>query len=66
MKKFQISDKEDLVLKDVLKDAVSDLRAEIAQTDSSFFKDKLREKKDALNHILQELKEGETDNHPEL
>jgi|LFRM01.2.fsa_nt_gb hypothetical protein len=57
MKTVQISDKENIVLKDVLESTVSDLRAEIAQTDSPFFKDQLREKKETLLHILKELEE---------
>ena len=51
MKTVQISDKENTVLKDVLESTVSDLRAEIAHTDSPFFKDQLREKKETLLHI---------------
>ena len=57
MKTVQISDKENIVLKDVLESTVSDLRAEIAHTDSPFFKDQLREKKETLLHILKELEE---------
>lgn len=46
-----LSDKEIIHLRNLLKSSISDLRAEIAHTDSPFFKDELRNDKETLGHI---------------
>ncbi len=40
----------------VLEQYLGDLRAEISDTDSSFFKEKLREEKGVVNQVLAKLR----------
>jgi len=54
----QLRTEEREYLIEVLESYLSDLRMEIADTDSSFFKDKLRGKKGVLNNILDSLSQS--------
>ncbi|MBD3315600.1 MAG: hypothetical protein GF344_07420 [Chitinivibrionales bacterium] len=55
MDSLELSHEEEEVLDELLHSAISDLRAEIAQTDSPDFKDRLRERKDILKKIALRL-----------
>lgn len=59
MKDLHLTEKENETLQNVLEGALSDIRAEIAHTDSPFFKDQLRDRKETMKHILDELKHEE-------
>lgn len=47
------------ILLDILENYISDLRMEIADTDKSDFKEKLKTKKEALNAILAKLQKSD-------
>lgn len=55
MVRLELSARETEVLKDVLEGAVSDLRMEIADTDSKDYRERLKERKQALQRILAEV-----------
>jgi hypothetical protein len=55
MDSLELTREEEGYLGELLDNAVSDLRAEIAHTDSPDFKDRLRERKDALKRIAERL-----------
>ena len=52
---LELSDKEETCLRELVVSAVSDLRGEIAHTDSPVFKKRLRERKDTLTGIANRL-----------
>jgi len=54
---LQLGTEESELLIEVLESYLSELRMEIANTDSSFFKDKLRAKKEVLKNILGSLRQ---------
>lgn len=56
MANFELSTEEKQTLIEVLEDNISDLRMEIADTDSSIFKEEIRSKKKILIDILEKLK----------
>ena len=56
MPNFDLSTEEKQTLIEVLEDNISDLRMEIADTDSSIFKGELKSKKRILLDILERLK----------
>lgn len=56
MSSLELSKEEKDTLADVLETYISDLRMEMADTDSSFFRDELRAKKTILVGILDRLK----------
>jgi len=58
MKTLTLTEQERALLQDVLSTCLSDLRMEIADTDNSFFKQDLRERKAALNTLLEKVGEG--------
>ena len=58
MPNFELSKEEKQTLIEVLEDNISDLRMEIADTDSSIFKEEIRSKKKILIDILERLKEN--------
>lgn len=53
--KLELTQDEALVLKEILETCVSDLRMEIADTDSKDFRDMLKGKKSILNRIVELL-----------
>ncbi len=55
---IDIDKKEKDVLENVIENYLSDLRMEIADTDSMEFKEGLKEKKGVLNKVLTELKKA--------
>lgn len=55
MATLELTAQEEVYLRELLDSAVSDIRAEIAQTDSPAFKDGLRERKEALMRIARRL-----------
>lgn len=55
MARIDLSDNEAETLKDILESYLSDLRAEIADTDSMDFREPLKEKEVFLNRLLNEL-----------
>ena len=59
MVKIDMTTEEKGILLDVLENYISDLRMEIADTDKSDFKEKLRTKKDVLNTILSKLQKSD-------
>lgn len=52
---LELSEQEEAYLRELVVSAVSDLRGEIAHTDSPAFKDRLRERKDALSRVAARL-----------
>jgi hypothetical protein len=56
MNSLELSKEETDALIDVLESYLSDLRMEMADTDSSFFRDELRTKKEVLDNILDRLR----------
>jgi len=58
MPNFELSKEEKQTLIEVLEDNISDLRMEIADTDSSIFKEEIRGRKKILIDILERLKEN--------
>ena len=58
MPNFELSTEEKQTLIEVLEDNISDLRMEIADTDSSIFKEEIRTRKKILIDILERLKEN--------
>ncbi|MCL2688728.1 MAG: hypothetical protein FWE57_02620 [Chitinispirillia bacterium] len=56
MIKIELTENQGLLLNEVLDRVLSDLRMEIADTDSPFYKDKLRERKEELIAIMALLK----------
>jgi hypothetical protein len=56
MNSLELSKEEKDTLIDVLGSYLSDLRMEMADTDSSFFREELRNKKKILDNILDRLK----------
>lgn len=57
MRTIDLSPEEEQLLEETLDYTLSDLRMEIADTDSSAFKEKLRGRKETLNSILSKLKQ---------
>lgn len=55
---LELSPEEVSLLTELLEYTLSDLRMEIADTDSSSFKEQLRERKDALNLLIEKLRQG--------
>jgi hypothetical protein len=55
MDTLELSRHEEEYLGELLDSAISDLRAEIAHTDSPDFKDSLRERKEVLKRIAERL-----------
>lgn len=55
MSTLDLSPDEVSLLREILVECLSDLRAEIADTDSSSFKSKLRDRKDLLNGIIEKV-----------
>jgi len=58
MKTLTLTEQERALLQDVLSACLSDLRMEIADTDNSFFKQDLRERKAALIALLEKVGQG--------
>ncbi|MDR0305231.1 MAG: hypothetical protein LBI42_00145 [Chitinispirillales bacterium] len=58
MIKVELTDNQSQLLAEILDRTLSDLRMEIADTDSPFYKDKLRERKEELIAIAALLKEN--------
>jgi hypothetical protein len=56
MNSLELSNEEKDTLIDVLESYISDLRMEMADTDSSFFREELRNKREVLDNILDRLK----------
>ncbi len=56
MNSLELSKEEKDTLIDVLESYISDLRMEMADTDSSFFRDGLRNKREVLDNILDRLR----------
>jgi len=57
-----MSPRERTCLVELLDQSISDLRSEIAHTDSPFFKDQLRERKGVLNDVAEKLKKAADEN----
>jgi hypothetical protein len=57
MVRLELTAEEAAELREILMRYLSDLRTEIVDTDSSTFKDGLRQEKGVVNHILQRLVE---------
>ena len=57
MLQIDLTEKQNEYLIELIEGTISDLRMEIAHTDSPFYKDKLRNRKDDLGAILEKLKE---------
>jgi len=55
---IDIDKKEKDILGNVIENYLSDLRMEIADTDSMDFREGLKEKKEVLNKVLTELKKA--------
>ncbi len=55
MHSLTISETEQDYLRELLGNTLSDLRAEIAHTDSPFYKDELREKKKVISGLIEKL-----------
>jgi hypothetical protein len=55
MTKLELSADEAKVLTDVLSNYVSDLRMEIADTDSKDYREKLKKKEELLNNLVTRL-----------
>ena len=53
---LQLTKQQSEFLIEILENSLSDLRMEIAHTDSPFYKDRLRDKKEQLIGVLNELK----------
>ncbi len=58
MIRMELNAAEAEVLKEVLETAVSDLRMEIADTDSMDYREKLKERKQALQRIVEAVSEA--------
>jgi len=56
MIKIELTESQGQRLNEVLDRVLSDLRMEIADTDSPFYKDKLRERKEEIKEIMTLLK----------
>ena len=56
MIKIELTESQGQLLNEVLDRVLSDLRMEIADTDSPFYKDKLRERKEEIKEIMTLLK----------
>jgi hypothetical protein len=56
MIKIELTESQGQLLNEVLDRTLSDLRMEIADTDSPFYKDKLRERKEEISSIMALLK----------
>ncbi|MDR2728497.1 MAG: hypothetical protein LBB56_05135 [Chitinispirillales bacterium] len=56
MIKIELTDSQGQLLNEVLDRVLSDLRMEIADTDSPFYKDKLRERKEEISAIMALIK----------
>jgi len=56
MIKIELTESQGLMLNEVLDRVLSDLRMEIADTDSPFYKDKLRERKEEIKAVMTLLK----------
>jgi len=57
MIKIELTESQSQLLNEVLDRVLSDLRMEIADTDSPFYKDKLRERKEGIVSIMALLKQ---------
>jgi len=53
--RLTLTDEEATLLRDVLQQSLGELRGEIAGTDSSFFRERLRENEEGLKAILERL-----------
>lgn len=58
MKDLTLTEEESALLVEILEDYISEIRMEIADTDKSSFKEKLKTQKLAVTKILQQLKEN--------
>jgi len=56
MIKIELTENQNQLLNEVLDRVLSDLRMEIADTDSPFYKDKLRERKEGIIAIMALIK----------
>ncbi|MBD3241372.1 MAG: hypothetical protein GF331_12350 [Chitinivibrionales bacterium] len=54
----KISNEEKDLLAEVLEGTVSDLRAEISHSDSPFYKEGLRRRKELLNDMIERVKQA--------
>jgi len=54
-KMVELTDEQQELLTDLLKGVLGDLSYEIADTDNSTFKDKLKKRRDALKSIAEQL-----------
>lgn len=59
---IELTSKQNLLLIEMLEGNLSELRMEIADTDSPFYKDKLRERKEEINVLLDTLRSKQKDN----
>ena len=57
MPTFEISDDEREILLKALKNYISELRMEMADTDSSFFREDLKKQRDTLQNVIDKLGE---------
>ena len=58
MKEITLTDEESTLLVQILEDYISDIRMEIADTDKSSFKEKLKTQKLSVIKILNQFKEN--------
>jgi len=56
MIRVELTDNQSSLLAEILERTLSDLRMEIADTDSPFYKDKLRERKEEIIAVIALLK----------
>lgn len=56
-KTLELTDEQQEMLADLLKGVLGDLSYEIADTDNSTFKDKLKQRREALKAIAQQLQD---------
>ncbi|MEX2469110.1 MAG: hypothetical protein WD396_05075 [Pseudohongiellaceae bacterium] len=56
-KTLELTDEQQELLADLLKGVLGDLSYEIADTDNSTFKDKLKKRRDALKALAQQLQD---------
>lgn len=54
-KTIEITDEQQEILSDILKSALGDMSYEIADTNNSEYKDKLKQRRDALKALAEEI-----------
>lgn len=56
-KSIELTDEQQQILVDVIKNVLGDMSYEIADTDNSEFKDKLKQRRDSLKSIADQLQD---------